>query len=757
MTRGLQVRNRSDHLYKIAFGSETGSNSSEYIACPICKGTAARPVLTVEAAGHLPADLDLVECAACKTMYFLGDDPVLGYDFAGFSQEYWYRYVQNGAGISAMLEPLLAIGGPRRGDLLDVGCGFGFTLDFWQKSGFGQSVGLETSAYGKVGREKLGVDIIASYYDDAKEIAERKFDYVFSSEVIEHVRDPKAFIQDISRALKPGGILVLTTPCADGISSSTDLPNVIAILSPGFHYFITRAEALCTLLESCGFAHVLVRKIDNRLLCWASHSPLPEISEGFQDWEVYLSYLEILSKNPDPHVASGALYRLLKDAINLGKYDIARRAYPAFEAMAKSVYKIDFLQPGMSVDLVKAGQSFGTAEVPSWTGCGYLFAGRLLELEGSPPEQLVAIYSAAIEAMQQEAEKHAQFAQEAHHFLPMAHAHLSKALVAAADRRGGNQSVGYPTEIGRNSALRFQGREVCLFVTYVPGTRLLPGARALVQALAASGLAVVVCCAVNDMSASIDLDGLEDAALVLKRKNGGYDFAVWAAVLARMPELWSSKRLVFVNDSILGPLAGLDQTLQRIRASDADFLALTESYDIRHHSQSYFFVLQNRALSNVQIRSFWRDVRVEKTKQAVIEKYEVGMLSHVREIAGLKAEILFSYDFMFPGIDWSAIRLQNPTHHLWEHLVSVGFPFVKAELLHTNPIDINIDHWPQIVALRGGDVDLFRAHLTMMDDTRGFPAEHMRFGKMRFLRRMIGDDLFFELSEILAIPRKLRR
>lgn len=297
----------------------------------------------------------------------------------------------------------------------------------------------------------------------------------------------------------------------------------------------------------------------------------------------------------------------------------------------------------------------------------------------------------------------------------------SQAVSAVAESLETGDVTTQAIEVVRSSTAPFTGQEVCLFVTYVPGDQLLPGPIALVKALAASGQVVVVCCAVDDLSVTVDLTGLDGAAVILKRENGGYDFAVWAAVLAQMPELWSAKRLFFVNDSVLGPLAGLDRILQRIRASDADFLALTESFEIRHHIQSYFFVLQNKGLPSAAVRAFWRQVRVEKTKSAVIEKYEVQLLEHMRDVAGLKTEVLFSYDFLFPGADWSSVKGKNPTLYLWEHLINSGFPFVKVELLNANPHNFYISHWPLLVSLHGGDAEMFHRHLSRVRETRGLP------------------------------------
>lgn len=43
-------------------------------------------------------------------------------------------------------------------------------------------------------------------------IADNTFDYAVTFQVIEHIQDDKTFIKEIHRVLKPGGILMLTTP-----------------------------------------------------------------------------------------------------------------------------------------------------------------------------------------------------------------------------------------------------------------------------------------------------------------------------------------------------------------------------------------------------------------------------------------------------------------------------------------------------------------------------------------------------------------
>ena len=388
--------------------------------CPMCCDTHAMQVLSVNNMKYKINALHLSQCLACGTLYFVDENPVIGYDFNGFNQDYWYNYVQNGAGISAMLEPLLAISSSIEGDLLDVGCGFGFVPHYWEKMGHGVAVGLETSLYGKIGSEKLGTNIIPKYYKDAIEIDGRKFDYVFSSEVIEHTPDPRAFVDEISSALADDGILVLTTPSAECVRPSVDFATIIATLSPGFHYFVTTKDALKELLRSCGFEHIHVHDTGTRLMAWASHKELPEIEVGFRDWESYINYLEALQGHSDLHIAGGAAYRALKDSVNTGRWSSANAAYPRLLEISKLQYGIDLSAMGAVGAVEAIDFSSGFRTIPSWLGCSILFCGLVEKSRGATPEKLAKLFRAATEIMKHEIKIGAQFAQEPSHFIEYA-------------------------------------------------------------------------------------------------------------------------------------------------------------------------------------------------------------------------------------------------------------------------------------------------------------------------------------------------
>jgi tetratricopeptide (TPR) repeat protein len=74
--------------------------------------------------------------------------------------------------------------------------------------------------------------------------------------------------------------------------------------------------------------------------------------------------------------------------------------------------------------------------------------------------------------------------------------------------------------------------EVCLFVAHAPYGQLADFTAVYLQDLRRSGFCVVVCIAVNDISASVDGGWSDNADAVLLRENSGYDFGAWADVLS---------------------------------------------------------------------------------------------------------------------------------------------------------------------------------------------------------------------------------
>jgi len=102
------------------------------------------------------------------------------------------------------------------GRLLDVGCATGFFLALARENGW-QVLGTEVSQFGaRYGAEKLGLDVRLGTLKELH-FDSGAFNVVTMWDVIEHVTDPLAELQEIQRILRDGGLLSIITPDAGSL------------------------------------------------------------------------------------------------------------------------------------------------------------------------------------------------------------------------------------------------------------------------------------------------------------------------------------------------------------------------------------------------------------------------------------------------------------------------------------------------------------------------------------------------------------
>jgi 2-polyprenyl-3-methyl-5-hydroxy-6-metoxy-1,4-benzoquinol methylase len=98
--------------------------------------------------------------------------------------------------------------------VLDLGCGNGSLSGMIHKAGYPVE-GCDPSAEGIQRARLVHPDIpftCMSIYDEPPAVWLEQFDVIVSTEVVEHLYDPRAMPRLAARLLKPGGAILVTTP-----------------------------------------------------------------------------------------------------------------------------------------------------------------------------------------------------------------------------------------------------------------------------------------------------------------------------------------------------------------------------------------------------------------------------------------------------------------------------------------------------------------------------------------------------------------
>lgn len=103
---------------------------------------------------------------------------------------------------------------PKNVRVLDIGCGFGETLGYYQSRGC-RAYGVEVDENIRRVADKFGYKIHVGLFD-SNLYESNFFDYITMDQVIEHVSDPLETMRGIAKVLKPGGVAILSTPNSDG-------------------------------------------------------------------------------------------------------------------------------------------------------------------------------------------------------------------------------------------------------------------------------------------------------------------------------------------------------------------------------------------------------------------------------------------------------------------------------------------------------------------------------------------------------------
>lgn len=189
------------------------ANAPYVTACPIGCGVALHTT-----ALHLPEG-PLRRCGECGQLVSSATEAQYLRSLGRFDTETGtlpnekslLRHEKNSARRLSKIAALLRCE-PAAVKLLDVGCSSGAFLATACRLGF-QAEGVEPSAGAAQTARDAGLKVFTGYLEQAQ-FPDSSFDAITLIEIVEHLRDAKALLAECARILKPGGIVLVTTPNA---------------------------------------------------------------------------------------------------------------------------------------------------------------------------------------------------------------------------------------------------------------------------------------------------------------------------------------------------------------------------------------------------------------------------------------------------------------------------------------------------------------------------------------------------------------
>lgn len=160
------------------------------------------------------------------------------------------RSEMKSATAALFIDTLARLVEPAGTELLEIGCGHGEGLLAARDRGFAVT-GVEISPHAAaVANRRLGAGTVELA------LPHRLFGAVLAADVIEHARDPEAWLAQVYELLRPGGVLMLITPSLDSWTRRLMRRHWMEYKTEHLYYF--GALSMRRLLEHGGFADIRI-------------------------------------------------------------------------------------------------------------------------------------------------------------------------------------------------------------------------------------------------------------------------------------------------------------------------------------------------------------------------------------------------------------------------------------------------------------------------------------------------------------------
>lgn len=133
---------------------------------------------------------------------------------------------------------------------------------------------------------------------------------------------------------------------------------------------------------------------------------------------------------------------------------------------------------------------------------------------------------------------------------------------------------------------------------------------------------------------------------IIAGRHGEYDWGSYKRGYMWLNEngsLISKGKLIFANDSVLGPLTPLPQVFKKMQEQPADFWGITANQDGTYHLQSYFLVFSPQVYLDPEFARYLYEVTKQKDGLTVAYRYEVPFTGFLENL-GYKSAAYLPYE-----------------------------------------------------------------------------------------------------------------
>jgi len=260
------------------------AGKSETVSCACCSGVNFKPTLDCDG-------FSFVRCVKCNLVQrnprFKEEDIIaryktsfgndyLSYELkneeaflklqmlaladAGFyklEKQYFQRADKTGANADVSLIRNFSVLEPQvqEPSVLDIGCATGALLSYLRERGW-RVTGVEISPSAEYAQKERSLDV-KNIPLEKNNFPSESFNVIHASHLIEHLNDPKTFLDECFRVLKKDGTIFLTTPDISGFQARLFGSNWRSAIFD--HLYLFSKSTLKKMLKNAGFKKIHFR------------------------------------------------------------------------------------------------------------------------------------------------------------------------------------------------------------------------------------------------------------------------------------------------------------------------------------------------------------------------------------------------------------------------------------------------------------------------------------------------------------------